>query len=369
MALLAGVDTAAAQEALERQGATCGKPSRWRRGNERETEYGGRCQHEALVQGPAHPSGPGDSRRAAGVRGRQDHRRLGPGRPGRPARSRGAEVVSGLPGSGLPGHPRARGRRRRFHGCRPRSRGGDHDHPRQPRDRRAAGDHPDRAGGADHPGHSRGPEGPPEGRPGAGLTTSRGRTSTWSTRGRRTRSTCGRPQSAEIDRWMAEGGPGDRWHVTLAPETEGALEAIRLSGQPRRHRQRGPHRRDVRAMRAAVEAGLSHATHLYNGMRGLHHREPGTVGGAITLPGMTVELIADGVHVHPAAMQVAVRTRGPARVLPGHRRDEGGRHGRRRVQAGRVPGNREGRGGTPAQRLAGGVGADDGPGRAEQRSA
>lgn len=125
-----------------------------------------------------------------------------------------------------------------------------------------------------------------------------------------------RPASIEeIDRWMAEGGPGDRWHVTLAPETEGALEAIRHLVSRGATVSAGHTDATYEQLRAAAEAGLSHATHLYNGMRGLHHREPGTVGGAITLPGMTVELIADGVHVHPASMQVAIRTRGPAHVL------------------------------------------------------
>jgi N-acetylglucosamine-6-phosphate deacetylase len=64
-----------------------------------------------------------------------------------------------------------------------------------------------------------------------------------------------------------------------------------------------------------VEAGVSHVTHLYNAMRGLHHREPGTVGGALTLPGMTIEMIADGIHVHPASMALAVRARGVESVL------------------------------------------------------
>ncbi len=125
-----------------------------------------------------------------------------------------------------------------------------------------------------------------------------------------------RPASiAEIDRWMAEGGPEDRWHVTLAPETDGALEAIRYLVRRGATVSAGHTDATYDQMRAAAEAGLSHATHLYNGMRGLHHREPGTVGSALALPGMTVELIADGVHVHPAAMQVAVRARGPERVL------------------------------------------------------
>lgn len=123
------------------------------------------------------------------------------------------------------------------------------------------------------------------------------------------------PSIAEIDRWMAEGGPDDRWHVTLAPETEGALEAIRHLVRRGAVVSAGHTDATYEQLRMAAEAGLTHATHLYNGMRGLHHREPGTVGGALTLANMTVELIADGVHVHPAAMQVAIRTRGPDRVV------------------------------------------------------
>jgi len=125
-----------------------------------------------------------------------------------------------------------------------------------------------------------------------------------------------RPASvAEIDRWMAEGRPDDRWVVTLAPETEGALEAIRHLAGRGAVVSAGHTDATYEQLRAAAEAGLRHATHLYNGMRGLHHREPGTVGGALTLPGMTVELIADGIHVHPAAMQLAIRARGPANMV------------------------------------------------------
>jgi len=50
-------------------------------------------------------------------------------------------------------------------------------------------------------------------------------------------------------------------------------------------------------------------------MRGLHHREPGTVGGALTLPGLTVEVIADGIHVHPVALAVAKAIRGTDGIL------------------------------------------------------
>jgi N-acetylglucosamine-6-phosphate deacetylase len=58
---------------------------------------------------------------------------------------------------------------------------------------------------------------------------------------------------------------------------------------------------------AAIEWGVCHFTHLYNAMSGLHHRDPGVVGAALTSVDATAELIADGVHVHPAALRVAVQ--------------------------------------------------------------
>lgn len=64
----------------------------------------------------------------------------------------------------------------------------------------------------------------------------------------------------------------------------------------------------------AVDAGLAHATHLYNVMTGMHHRRPGVVGGILTCNAVTTELIGDGVHVHPAAMDVAIRCKGVGRI-------------------------------------------------------
>lgn len=54
--------------------------------------------------------------------------------------------------------------------------------------------------------------------------------------------------------------------------------------------------------RAAFDAGANGLVHCYNGMTGLHHREPGMVGAGLTDPRAWLELIADGHHVHPAAM-------------------------------------------------------------------
>jgi N-acetylglucosamine-6-phosphate deacetylase len=64
----------------------------------------------------------------------------------------------------------------------------------------------------------------------------------------------------------------------------------------------------------AVDAGLSHATHLYNVMTGMHHRRPNVVGGILTCDAVTTELIGDGVHVHPAALKVAVKCKGVDKI-------------------------------------------------------
>jgi len=60
----------------------------------------------------------------------------------------------------------------------------------------------------------------------------------------------------------------------------------------------------------AVELGLSQATHTYNAMTGLHHRNPGTVGAVLTMPEIRAELIADNIHVHPVAMKVLWQCKG-----------------------------------------------------------
>lgn len=65
----------------------------------------------------------------------------------------------------------------------------------------------------------------------------------------------------------------------------------------------------------AERLGLSHATHTYNAMVGLSHREPGAIGAIMTLPDIYAELIADNIHVHPAAMQVLYKAKGADRVV------------------------------------------------------
>lgn len=63
-------------------------------------------------------------------------------------------------------------------------------------------------------------------------------------------------------------------------------------------------------VRAAVGAGARAATHTFNAMRPLHHREPGVVGAVLDLAAVSCELICDGVHVDPAVLRIAVRAKG-----------------------------------------------------------
>lgn len=68
-------------------------------------------------------------------------------------------------------------------------------------------------------------------------------------------------------------------------------------------------------MRHAVERGLSHVSHTFNGMRAFNHREPGVVGAALEIDDLTCEVIADGVHVHPAAIRLLLRSKPGDKVV------------------------------------------------------
>ena len=65
----------------------------------------------------------------------------------------------------------------------------------------------------------------------------------------------------------------------------------------------------------AVAGGVGHVTHAFNAMRPLGHREPGMLGAALVLPELRCELVADNVHVHPAAMRLLVQAKGPGGVV------------------------------------------------------
>jgi len=64
----------------------------------------------------------------------------------------------------------------------------------------------------------------------------------------------------------------------------------------------------------SFEEGITHSTHLYNAMSGFLPREPGVIGAVLDSDGVTAELIADGIHVHPAALRLAIKQKGADRI-------------------------------------------------------
>jgi N-acetylglucosamine-6-phosphate deacetylase len=101
--------------------------------------------------------------------------------------------------------------------------------------------------------------------------------------------------------------------VTLAPELDGAPDAVRALVARGVTVSLGHSSASLEQVRACIDAGAGMVTHLFNGMPALHHREPGVVGAALTDDRVVAGLIADLVHVHPVAIEVAFRAK-PARI-------------------------------------------------------
>ncbi|OBI45558.1 N-acetylglucosamine-6-phosphate deacetylase [Mycobacterium sp. E796] len=121
------------------------------------------------------------------------------------------------------------------------------------------------------------------------------------------------PDPAEIDAVLAAGGGAVRM-VTLAPELPGADDAIRRFSDANVVVAVGHTDATYEQTQRAIAAGATVATHLFNAMPPLHHREPGPALALLRDPGVTVELIADGVHVHPEVARAVVAAAGPDRV-------------------------------------------------------
>jgi N-acetylglucosamine-6-phosphate deacetylase len=101
--------------------------------------------------------------------------------------------------------------------------------------------------------------------------------------------------------------------VTLAPELPGGLEAVRQIVRAGAVASIGHTDASLEETTSAVAAGVRMATHLYNAMRPMHHREPGVVGAVLTEPRVVAGVIADGVHVDPSVVSLVFRAK-PERV-------------------------------------------------------
>jgi len=103
--------------------------------------------------------------------------------------------------------------------------------------------------------------------------------------------------------------------ITLAPELPGSAALIKAAVRGGVIAAVGHTDATADITSAAVDAGASHATHLFNGMRPLHHREPGPVGALLDRHEVTCEVIADGVHLHDTVIRLAARASGPGRLV------------------------------------------------------
>ncbi len=98
--------------------------------------------------------------------------------------------------------------------------------------------------------------------------------------------------------------------MTLAPELPGGLELIRFLTAAGVVASVGHSDADYETALAAIEAGATRATHLYNAMSGVHHRKPGLAAACLNEPGIRAELICDGIHVEPRMAQLAWKAKG-----------------------------------------------------------
>src|ERR1700722_2897437 len=103
--------------------------------------------------------------------------------------------------------------------------------------------------------------------------------------------------------------------ISVAPELPGALAVIQAATRAGVTVAVGHTDATAEVTMAAIDAGAAHATHLFNGMRPLHHREPGAVGALLDRAEVTCEVIADGVHLDDIAVRLTARAAGPGRLV------------------------------------------------------
>lgn len=103
--------------------------------------------------------------------------------------------------------------------------------------------------------------------------------------------------------------------VTLAPEIEGAIELIRSLKERNIIVSAGHTNASYEDMEKAVEAGACLATHLFNAMAPFHHRKPGLIGYILNHPKIYYSVIADGIHLHPATINLSWNANAKGLVL------------------------------------------------------
>ncbi|WP_371677394.1 N-acetylglucosamine-6-phosphate deacetylase [Streptomyces sp. NBC_01276] len=121
------------------------------------------------------------------------------------------------------------------------------------------------------------------------------------------------PDPAEV-RKLVDAAHGTARMFTLATELPGGLDSVRLLAEHGVIAAIGHTDSTYDQTRQAIDAGATVATHLYNAMPGLEHRAPGPIAALLEDERVTVELINDGTHLHPAMLELAFRHAGAHRV-------------------------------------------------------
>lgn len=125
---------------------------------------------------------------------------------------------------------------------------------------------------------------------------------------------CLPPDPATLDAILDE-AQGNLKLMTVAPELDGALKLIETLDKAGVAPAIGHTLATYDEAMRGIEAGQRHATHLFNAMTGLEHRQPGTVGAVLSAEHVTAELICDGIHIHPAVFRLVTQIKGPAHTV------------------------------------------------------
>ena len=122
------------------------------------------------------------------------------------------------------------------------------------------------------------------------------------------------PSPEKLQRYWEASGETLRM-LTIAPEVPGALETIRHARQLGIHCSLGHSNATYEEAIAGIAAGARHATHTFNAMRALDHRDPGILGAVLQHRELTADIIADGIHVHPSVVDLFIRAKGLDRAI------------------------------------------------------
>jgi N-acetylglucosamine-6-phosphate deacetylase len=115
-------------------------------------------------------------------------------------------------------------------------------------------------------------------------------------------------------RELLEAAEGQIRVMTLAPELPGGLELVRRLVSEGIIASMGHSDATYDQALEAIAAGATHATHLFNAMPPIHHRDPGLITACLNEPEVLAEVIPDGVHLHPHVVRLALRCKGPDRA-------------------------------------------------------